>query len=79
MSGVSTNCTQFAAAGLKTDPWRKGPRHGLSAEEVRRRMARAAHLVPRETEALMIALKVPERLRKLAGDQADPALPGDAT
>ncbi len=75
---------QFAAAGLKTEIlWRKGHQDkGISAEEVRCRMTCGepwAHLVPRETEALMIALKVPEQLRKLAGDQADPALPGDAT
>jgi hypothetical protein len=61
---------QFMAAGLKTEIlWRKEREEkGISAGEVRLRMARGevwAHLAPRETEALMIELGVPERLQRL--------------
>ena len=61
---------QFTAAGLTTEVlWRKEHREkGITAEDVRRRMACGepwAHLVPSETEALMVRWAVPERLRRL--------------
>ena len=61
---------QFLAAGLKTEVlWRKDRQDkGLSAGEIRRRMALGegwVHLVPRETKTLMEAWGVPERLRRL--------------
>lgn len=61
---------QFKAAGLITEVlWTKDSRDkGISAEEVRRRMALEqewAHLVPKETEQLMKEWGVPERLRRL--------------
>ena len=61
---------QFAAVGLRVEIlWKKEHQDkGIGAEEVRRRMACRepwAHLVPRETEALMVKWTVPERLRRL--------------
>lgn len=61
---------QFAAAGLRTQVlWKRERRDkGISAEEVRRRMACGdawAHLVPQETETLMVKWAVPERLKRL--------------
>jgi hypothetical protein len=61
---------QFMAAGLKTEVLWTGDaeKKGLSADEVRRRMALKkewAHLVPKETEDLMKEWGVPERLRRL--------------
>lgn len=61
---------QFKAAGLKTEVlWTKDPEaKGISAEQVRRRMALEqewAHLVPAETERLMKEWGIPGRLRRL--------------
>lgn len=61
---------QFTAAGLKTEVlWRKDRQgKGISAEEIRRRMAWGEpwdHLVPRETEALMVKWSMSERMKKL--------------
>jgi nicotinamide mononucleotide adenylyltransferase len=61
---------QFLAAGLRTEVlWRKDPKDkGLSAGEIRRRMALGeewAQLVPHETKTLMEAWGVPERLKRL--------------